>query len=48
MFFVGVYCFFKVVGMNYFDKLEEELNLLFLWVIMDCNIIVLIGDFNLD
>ena len=46
--FVGVYRPPKAVGMNYFDKLEGELNSLFLWATMDCNTIVLTGNLNLD
>ena len=48
MLFVGIYRPPKVVGLNYYGRLEQELNSVFTWATMECNTVILTGDLNLD
>lgn len=46
--FVGIYRPPKVIGSNYYLKLEMERNSLCMWATMKCKTVILTGDLNLD
>lgn len=46
--FVGIYRPPKVIGSNYYLKLEMELNSSCMWATMECKTVILTGDLNLD
>ena len=45
--FVGIYRPPKVVGSNYYLKLEEEFNSICMWATMECKPVILTGDLTL-
>ena len=48
MLFIAIYRPPNANGSEYYTKLEEELNSVCMWATMECNTLVLTGDFNLD